>query len=136
MARGSRVSRGFRGSRSSRSSGSRAGRAGARKGSRKQRPKGQLKGGSVVQYAVKSKNGKTTYIGSTNNPTRRASEHRKSGKMRRGDKMEVQSRALPRDKAERLERGRLKGHRRAHGRNPQHNKTSDGQYHLRRNHPS
>ena len=102
-------------------------------GSRPQsRPKGQVKSGKVVQYAVKDKNGRTKYIGTTNNPTRRASEHRKDGKMRSSDKIEVQSRPISRHKAEQLERRRLKGHRRTHGANPQHNTTNDGQYHPRR----
>ena len=125
------MARGYRrgGSRSggrSRSSGTQRG------GSRRQTQEGQVKDGKVVQYAVKDKNGKTTYIGSTNNPARRAAQHKASDKMRRGDTLEVQSRPITRGKAERLESGRLKGHRQQHGRNPQHNATNDGQYHPRR----
>ena len=132
MGRGVARGGGFRASGRSRSSGVHSGRAGARRvGGQTQSTKGQIKGGRVVQYAIKGKNGQTTYIGSTNNPTRRASQHRKSGKMRPGDKLEVQSRAISRSKAERLESGRLKGHRSAHGRNPRHNVTRDGQFQLR-----
>ena len=90
-----------------------------------------VKGGKVVQYAIKGKSGETKYVGTTDNPTRRASQHQQSGKMQLGDRLEVQSRPLPRNKAENLERGRLKGHRQAQGRNPQHNTTNDGQYHPR-----
>ena len=104
----------------------------ASKSARSTSPKGQIiRRGKAVQYAVKDKGGQTKYIGSTNNPTRRAAEHHQSGKMRPGDKLEVQSRAISRGKAESLERGRLQGHRREHGRNPQHNVTSDGQFKRR-----
>ena len=109
------------------------GRPGRSGGSRPQkRPRGQIKSGKVVQYAIKDKNGRTKYIGSTNNPTRRAAEHRESGKMRSGDNLEVQSRPISRRKAEQLERGRLKGHRRTHGDHPQYNATNNGRYHPRR----
>lgn len=112
-------------------------RGGSRGGSRASRParstspRGQIRSGKAVQYAVKGRGGQTKYIGSTNNPTRRAAEHRKSGKMQPGDKLQVQSRAISRGKAESLERGRLQGHRREHGRNPKHNVTSDGQFQRR-----
>lgn len=129
MARGS-----YRGGGRSRSSGPRSGSGrggGSRSGGRPQSRKGQIKGGKAVQYAIKGEDGQTKYLGSTNNPTRRASEHQKSGKMRPGDNLEVQSRAISRRKAEQLESGRLKGHRRTAGSNPQHNTTNDGQYHPR-----
>ena len=127
MARGSRSS-----GRSGGSGGSRAGGGRARGGgSRQQTTKGQVRDGKVVQYAVKGKSGATKYVGTTNNPTRRAAQHQQSGKMQPGDSLEVQSRPLPRGKAENLESGRLKGHRQAQGRNPQHNTTNDGKYHPR-----
>ena len=122
---------GFRAGRPSRSSGV-SSRAGARRvGRNTQSTKGHIKEGKVVQYAVKNKAGQTTYIGSTNNPTRRAAQHLKSGKMQPSDKLQIQSRAIPRAKAEGLEKGRLEGHRRTNGRNPQHNVASDGQFHPR-----
>ena len=124
---GSRPGGGSRSGRGSRSGGARA----PRSSSRQQSPKGQIKDGRVVQYAVKGKNGQTRYIGTTNNPRRRAAQHRESGKIGPNDNLEVQSKAISRGKAERLESGRLKGHRQEHGSNPQHNTTKDGQYHPR-----
>ena len=135
MARGSTRGGGFRsgGFRSGGRSQSSAGRSGRGGSSRPQRqPKGQIKRGKVVQYAIRDESGQTKYIGSTNNPTRRAAEHREGGKMRSGDKLEVQSQPISRRKAEQLESGRLKEHRRTHGDNPQHNTANDGQYHPRR----
>ena len=125
VVRGQAVARGP--GMSSRSGGAQA----QRSGSRQQSPKGQIKGGQAVQYAVKGKNGQTKYIGKTNNPRRRAVQHRESGKMGPNDKLEVQSKAISHGKAERLESGRLKGYRQEHGHNPQHNTTNDGQFHLR-----
>ena len=91
--------------------------------------KGQIKDGKSVQYAIKDQLGNTKYVGSTNNPTRRASQHQQSGKMQQGDKLEIQSKAITKQQAERLEAGRLSGHRREHGKNPEGNRTNDGQYH-------
>lgn len=134
MPRSSGRGGGFRGGRSARRGGrtqSNAGRSG--RGRRSQgRPKGQVKDGKAVQYAITDKNGQTKYIGTTNNPRRRAVEHRESGKMKQGDKMQVQSRAISRQKAEQLEGGRLKGHRRETGSNPERNTTNDGRYHHRK----
>ncbi|MYE54268.1 MAG: GIY-YIG nuclease family protein [Chloroflexi bacterium] len=47
------------------------------------RARGQTSG--VVQYSIKNRRGSTKYIGTTNNPRRRAAEHINSGKLRRGD---------------------------------------------------
>ena len=95
------------------------------------RPKAQIKGGNAVQYSIKGPKGETKYIGTTNNPTRRAAEHRESGKMGSGDRLKVETRAVSRPKAERLEAAKLRTHRRVYGGNPEHNTTSDGKYHLR-----
>ena len=62
-------------------------------------PKGQIKDGKAVQYAVKDKTGETKYIGSTNNPTRRAGQHQQSGKMQPGDSLEVQSKPISQQQA-------------------------------------
>ena len=113
----------------SRSYGNRSGgRMSARSG-RGSRPKGQVKSGKAVQYSIKDRRGKTKYIGTTNNPTRRAAEHRKTGKLARGDKLAVETRAVQRKSAERVEAAKLASHRRRHGRNPKHNTTNDGKYH-------
>ena len=100
-------------------------------GHSKAAPKGQIKDGKAVQYAIKGKTGETKYIGSTNNPTRRAAQHQQSGKMKRGDRLEVQSKPVSRQQANSLEAGRLSGHRKAHGGNPERNHTNDGQYHKK-----
>ncbi len=92
-------------------------------------PKGQIKGGKAVQYAIKGKTGETKYIGSTNNPTRRAAQHQQSGKMQPGESLEIQIKPISREQANRLEAGRMSGHRKAHGGNPERNHTNDGQYH-------
>ena len=91
--------------------------------------KGQIKSGKSVQYSIKSRKGNTKYIGTTNNPTRRAAEHRTAGKLGRGDKLVVETRAVSRKSAEGMEAAKLASHRRNYGSNPGHNTTSDGKYH-------
>ena len=117
---GRRYYGGFRGRNNT---GSNAKRSTARK------PKGQASG--VVQYSIKTSRGKTKYIGTTNNPRRRAAEHSKSGKLRKGDKFVVETRAVSRKSAESVEAGKLRTHRRQHGQNPKHNTTNDGRFHRR-----
>ena len=139
MARGfSGSSRGSFGSRGGarQSSGSKgAGSKGAGSSQRRSagstsKPKGQVKSAKAVQYSVKDRHGKTKYIGTTNNPGRRASEHRESGKLKGGDKLVVETRAVTRKVAEGLEQRKLASHRRSHrGQNPQHNTTNDGSFH-------
>ncbi|MDE2968618.1 MAG: hypothetical protein OXT51_00725 [Chloroflexota bacterium] len=97
------------------------------------RPKGQVRNGKSVQYSIKSSSGRTKYYGVTNNPSRRASEHQKSGKLRRGDTFRVETRPVSRADAERVESAKLASHRRSHsGRNPRHNTTRSGQFEGRR----
>ena len=139
MPRGSgRGSGGGFGSRGS-SGGSRGGgpRGGAPKGSSgggsrgsAPQPKGQVRDGKKVTYSIKDSGGNTKYIGTTNNPSRRASEHRESGRLQQGDKLEVQTRPISKGSAERVERSKLADHRRNHGgENPRHNTTNDGRFH-------
>ena len=92
-------------------------------------PKGQVRNGKAVQYAVKNPAGETTYIGTTNNPARRAAQHQQSGKMQPADCLKVQTKPTTRSKAESVESAKLRAHRKANGQNPQHNKTNDGRYH-------
>ena len=92
-------------------------------------PKGQIKSGKTVQYSIKTRKGNTKYIGMTNNPTRRAAEHKKAGKLGRGDKLVVETKAVQRKSAERVEAAKLASHRRRHGSNPKHNTTNDGKFH-------
>lgn len=97
------------------------------------RPKGQVRRGKSVQYSIKSSRGRTKYLGVTNNPSRRASEHRESGKLASGDRFRVETRPVSRADAERTERAKLASHRRSHGgRNPQLNTTRSGQFERRR----
>lgn len=93
------------------------------------KPNGQVRQGKTVQYSIKDRKGNTKYIGSTNNPTRRAAEHRESGKLGRNDKLVVETKPIPRTSAERVEAAKLRSHRQTHGRNPKHNATNDGKFH-------
>ena len=97
--------------------------------SRSPRPKGQIKQGKSVQYKIESPSGETTQIGVTNNPRRRAAEHQRSDKMRKGDKIKIETKPVSRKTAERIETRKLSEYRAKHGRNPRHNKTNDGKYH-------
>ncbi len=92
-------------------------------------PKGQVRDGKAVQYSIKDQKGSTKYIGTTNNPTRRASEHRESGKLGRGDKLVVETRPVTRTSAEKVEKAKLSSHRQQHGKNPKDNTTNDGKFH-------
>jgi predicted GIY-YIG superfamily endonuclease len=85
---------------------------------------------NVVAYSVYDSNGKRTYIGSTNNPGRRASEHAKSGKLKRGGSLVVESGPMTRGAAQRLETKKLAGYRSRTGRLPKGNKAPDGQFRL------
>ena len=96
------------------------------------KPKGLIRDGKVVQYSIKDRKGGTKYIGSTNNPTRRATEHRQSGKFGRNDKLVVETRPVSRTSAEKIEKAKLHSHRQQHGKNPRHNTTNDGQFHQPR----
>ena len=101
------------------------------KGSGSGKPKGQIHSGKTVQYSIKDQSGSTKYIGTTDNPTRRASEHRQSGKIGQGDKLVVETRAISRSSAERVESAKLASHRQNHGKNPKHNTTNDGKFQPR-----
>ena len=86
----------------------------------------------VVAYSIYNSRGKRTYVGSTNNPERRAAQHAKNGKLKRGGKLVVESGPMSRGAAQHLEAKKIQGYRRRTGRIPAHNKTSDGQYYHRR----
>ena len=124
MARGNRGG----GSRSSPRAGG-GGKSSPSKSSSGSKPKGQVGSGKVVQYSIKNPKGATTYVGTTNNPTRRAGEHRDSGKLGAGDKLVVETRAVSRSAAEKVESAKLGSHRRSQGSNPKHNVTNDGKFH-------
>jgi predicted GIY-YIG superfamily endonuclease len=75
------------------------------------------------------KKGKANYIGTTNNPKRRAAEHKKSGK--KFDCLKVTSPRLSKSEAERREARNIKSYRKATKKNPRYNKTSDGKFKKR-----
>ena len=113
-------------------SGGTGGRNTPRSSSRSSSPsssKGRIGGGKAVQYSVKNSQGKTKYVGSTKNPRARAAQHQESGKMGAGDKLVVETRAVNRRDAQKVEAAKIKAHRQQHGKNPTHNKTNDGQFH-------
>ena len=90
---------------------------------------GRLRGSSagrrpVRGYTLRDRRGRVTYVGITNNPRRRASQHRSSGKRGR---LRVETGAMSRGTARRWEGARLSGYRsRNRGRNPRYNKTRSG----------
>ena len=96
-----------------------------RKSSRGRKYSGRGKKSKPVRgYTLRSRRGRVKYVGITNNPRRRAAQHRRSGK--RG-KMRVETGPLSRRRARRWEGARLARHRRkTGGRNPRYNKTRDG----------
>lgn len=73
------------------------------------------------------KDGKATYIGSTNNPSRRNAEH-SSDSRKDYDYMQVTSSKVSKTEAERREARNLNSYRKATGRNPKSNKTYNGKY--------
>ena len=85
---------------------------------------------SVKVYSLYDSKGKRTYVGSTNNPARRASEHAKSGKLTKGGKLKVESKTMSRQAAQRLEASKIQGYRQRTGSLPKYNRTADGQYRL------
>ena len=94
----------------------RYGRGGARRSSGGQR--------GVRGYSLRGRNGGINYVGVTNNPGRRATEHKHSGK--RGS-MKVETRGMSREAAQRWEARRLDTYRRNHGgKNPPSNRTRSG----------
>ena len=138
MARFSSRSGGFRsgGSRGSRSFGGRSGNyggssrsrppVGSKKSSRSRTVKSSKNG--VVTYSLYNSRGKRTYVGTTNNPERRAAQHARSGKLTKSGEMVVESKPMSRNAAERLEARKIQGYQRRTGRLPKHNKTANGQY--------
>ena len=96
------------------------------------KPKGRVRHGKTVQYSRRDRSGATKYIGTTNNPTNRVSQHRETGKLEPGDKVVVETRPIPRKSAERVESAKLRTYRQEHGHSPKHNVTKDGRFHQPR----
>ncbi len=81
-------------------------------------------GKGVRGYTLRGKYGKINYVGTTNNPGRRAGEHRSEGKPGR---LRTETRPMTRGSAKRWEANRLKTYRSNHGgKNPPHNRTREG----------
>ena len=84
------------------------------------------KGRPVWGYTLRGRNGRVRYVGLTNNPSRRAAQHRRDGKTGR---MTLEARHVRRSVALNWERSRLAAHRRHHGgKNPSLNKTRNGDW--------
>ena len=71
------------------------------------------KGKGTVPYTLREGN-KVTYIGITNDPDRRASEHRSDGK--EGD-MRIEGPPMSRESAQKWERERMETYQKNHGGN-------------------
>lgn len=84
------------------------------------------RGRAVKGYTLRARNGQIKYVGVSNNPARRAIEHKQAGKTGR---MKVEIRHQTRASALRWERQRLTAYRKHHGgKNPPLNKTLSGSY--------
>ena len=81
-----------------------------------------------VTYKLVDK-GKTKYIGTTNNPKRRNAEHSKSGK--KYDYLQVTSSRVSKSEAEKRETRNIRSYKKATGKRPKYNKTSDGKFKKR-----
>ena len=69
--------------------------------------------------------GKKVYIGESEDPVDRAKQHKDDGK--KFDRVEITSRPMKPDNAEKRQAQQLKAYRRSHGgKNPPYNKTDDG----------
>ena len=94
----------------------------SRRGGRHRRAAGR--GERVRGYSLRDGKGRPTYFGVTNDPGRRATEHKRDGK--RG-KLNVETRPMSRGYARSWEKRKLARHRKMHhGRNPVHNRTRSG----------
>lgn len=85
----------------------------------------------TVAYSIYDRNDERTYIGSTKNPRRRASQHAKSGKLPPGGKLVVESRKMTRENAQKLEGKKIRGYRSRTAKLPKDNSTSNGRWNGR-----
>ena len=80
-------------------------------------------------YTYKLKSGRrTSYIGSSKAPKKRAVQHIRTGK--KFTSLEITSKNLTRKKAEEKEKRDLKKFIIKNGKRPKYNKTNDGKYHY------
>ena len=90
--------------------------------SKNSRPKNSRRDTAV--YTLRGSKGEITYVGSSNDLERRASEHERSGK---SGTMRKESRRMTQTGARQREAERLATYRRNHGgQNPPHNRTKHG----------
>ena len=79
---------------------------------------------TTLGYILRGRYGRINYVGVTNNPERRASEHKQAGKL---GKLKVETGPMLPTSAKRWEAQRLETYRRNHGGwNPRHNRTKSG----------
>lgn len=79
---------------------------------------------NVFGYKLTGRRGRTHYVGITNNPRRRAAQHKAAGKTGR---LRASTRKMTRQSARRWEAKTLAKHRKSNrGRNPRYNKTRSG----------
>ena len=85
---------------------------------------GRPSGSGVRGYTLRGRNQRINYVGTTNNPGRRAGEHKSEGK---SGELQTETRPMSRGAAEKWEANRLKAYRDNHGgKNPPHNRTKNG----------
>jgi len=77
----------------------------------------------TVTYELKDRN-KVLYVGTTNDPERRAKEHEDAGK--NFGHMKVTSRKMTEQGAQKKEAERIAQYQKNHGKGPKYNKTDDG----------
>ena len=79
---------------------------------------------TTLGYILRGRYGRINYVGVTNNPERRANEHKQAGKQ---GILKVETGPMLPTSAKRWEARRLETYRRNHsGRNPRHNRTRSG----------
>ena len=94
------------------------------KTSKPKRNKPKNSGRDTAVYTLRGARGEITYVGSSNDLERRASEHGRSGK---SGTMRKETSKMTREGARRREAERLATYRRNHGgKNPPHNRTRHG----------
>lgn len=73
------------------------------------------------QYVIKDEDGNLTYVGQTNDLSRRAAEHSRAGTLSSDDTIESETGLVSRQVAEQKESQRVADHRAEHGENPSDN---------------
>ena len=90
---------------------------------------GKIRNNKKVTYELRDKYNRTSYIGETNNPSRRFKEHKKAGKTFAF--LKVTSRALPKRTASKKETADMYAFKRKYSKKPRLNKTWNGKWKKR-----